>query len=114
LPTGQSDGVWPDTLAYWLEGRTDYAPEGAESFDDLQARILPVWRRLTEESQGKTLVIVAHGVVCKVVLLSILPGWSLADWTKLRPFHNVCLSELVDEDGQWRAVRLAEDVVDVQ
>src|SRR5262245_60490185 len=40
-PTRGNDGVWPETLARWLAGETNYAPEGAESFDDIRDRVVP-------------------------------------------------------------------------
>lgn len=36
-------GIWPDTLDRWIVGETSYSPEGAESYDDLQRRLLPIW-----------------------------------------------------------------------
>src|SRR5438132_10113780 len=67
-------GVWPDTLARWVAGETDYAPAGMESFDQIRDRVLPVWDRVTLENQGKTLVIVGHGIVCRVLMLNVLDG----------------------------------------
>jgi broad specificity phosphatase PhoE len=107
-PTGLNEGVWPDTLRRWLAGDTGYAPDGAESFDVIRARVLPVWERVTANAEGETLVLVAHGVVCRVLLLSILPGHSVADWPRLGPMRNVGINELVREGGAWRAVRLNE------
>lgn len=111
-PTGVREGVWPDTLRRWLEGDVGYAPPGAESFADIRDRVLPVWQRLTEPPTGQTLVIVAHGVVVKVLLLTLLEGWGVADWPRLGPIHNVAITELVRTDGgRWRAARLNEVVV---
>src|SRR5262249_28814457 len=63
-PNQRADGPWPRTLGRWMAGETSYAPEGAESFDAIRDRVMPVWQRLTAEHAGKTVVIVAHGVVC--------------------------------------------------
>jgi broad specificity phosphatase PhoE len=106
MPT-QSD-VWPTTLKRWLAGDTGYAPVGAESYDDLRVRLLPVWDRLTTELDGQVVVIVAHGIVCRVLLLERLLGHALADWTRLGPIANVAIHELLREGAQsaWQAVRL--------
>jgi probable phosphoglycerate mutase len=111
-PNQLPDGPWPYTLRRWMAGDTAYAPEGAESFDDIRDRVLPVWRRLTNDHAGKTLVVVAHGVVCKVLLLTLLPGRSVADWQHLGPIHNIAVSELVFEGGIWQALRINAHVVD--
>ena len=105
-PTHGSDGVWPETLRRWTEGDTAYAPPGAESFDDIKDRVIPVWERLTAERPGETQVIVAHGVVCKVLLVTLLPGVGVADWRRLGPVPNVGVTELVNEPEGWRAVRM--------
>jgi broad specificity phosphatase PhoE len=107
-PTAGKEGVWPDTLRRWMAGDTAYAPSGAESFDAIHARVRPVWERLTASPGGPPLVIVAHGVVCKALLLRLLPGHSAADWTKLGPSRNVGISELVRTGDGWRAARLNE------
>lgn len=103
-----ADALWPATLGRWLAGETSFAPPGAESFDDIRNRVLPVWHRVTEELAGQTFVVVAHGMVCKVLLLSLLPAWSIADWKRLGPIHNLAIHELLGENSVWQAVRLNE------
>lgn len=110
--TKQRDGVWPDTLRRWLAGDTAYAPAGAESFDDIRRRVLPVWQRITREHAGQTTVIVAHGIVCRVLLLALLPGYSLTDWPRIG-VDNVALNELLHDGDSWRALRLNEVPADV-
>jgi probable phosphoglycerate mutase len=108
-PTGLRDGAWPDTLRRWLAGDTGFAPPGAESYDAIRARVLPVWERLTTEWAGRTLVIVAHGVVCRVLLLELLPGHGAGGWHRLGPMANVGISEVVRGAGEpWQALRLNE------
>jgi broad specificity phosphatase PhoE len=108
MPTSGPDGVWPETLRRWVAGETEYAPAGAESFDAIRERVLPVWQRLTRAYQDQTLIIVAHGIVCRVLLLTELPGLEPADWHKLGPIRNLAVNELLREEGGWKAVRLNE------
>jgi probable phosphoglycerate mutase len=105
-PFQTKEGVWPDTLQRWLAGDTGYAPAGAESFDDIRARVLPVWQRLTAEYAHRSLVVVAHGVVCKVLLLSLGAGLKVSDWHRLGPMRNVAVNELVQSEAGWQAVRI--------
>lgn len=107
-PTRGGDDIWPDTLARWVAGETGFAPPGAESYDDMRDRVLPVWERLTLPDSGGPLVIVAHGVVCRVLLLSLLPGHSPSSWHQLGKIRNVGLTELVREGRAWRALRISE------
>jgi broad specificity phosphatase PhoE len=111
-PAQTKDGVWPDTLRRWLAGDTGYAPPGAESFDAIRGRVLPVWNRVTAEWAGQTLVVVCHGVVCRVLLLSLVSGLTLADWNRLGPIRNVAVHELVSAGEGWHVVRL-NDLPDV-
>jgi probable phosphoglycerate mutase len=102
-------GVWPETLARWVAGETGYAPAGMESFDQIRARVLPVWDRITGENQGKTLAVVAHGIVIRVVLLSVVEGYNAADWFRLGRIANASMSEVTQAGRgarKWRAVRV--------
>jgi len=113
-PYQHKEGVWPETLRRWVAGDTDYAPEGAESFEAIRARVTPVWQRLTRAYEGRTLVIVAHGIVCRVLLLTQLPGLGVSDWHRLGPIRNLAVNELIWSDSAWVAVRLNEVVPELQ
>jgi broad specificity phosphatase PhoE len=107
----QEDGVWPETLRRWIAGETAYAPTGAESFADIRARVMPVWDRLTREFEDRSLLIIAHGVVCRVLILSLVDGLSVADWHKLGPMRNMAVNELVKEGNLWKPARLNEVII---
>ena len=101
------DGPWRQTLSRWLKGETAFAPEGAESLDQMLARILPIWNEITLRNQGEKVVIVAHGAVLKVLLLTILKEWCIADWDKFGVIPNVGITELVFNQ-HWESKRLNE------
>jgi probable phosphoglycerate mutase len=109
-PFHGNDGIWPETVRRWMAGETSFAHAGAESFDDLQARLLPAWQRVIDRHSDKTVVVIAHGVVCKALLVSLLPGWSVVDWERLGPIHNATVTELVLEDGRWTAPRINGEI----
>ncbi|HKB02427.1 MAG TPA: histidine phosphatase family protein [Gemmataceae bacterium] len=106
LPVRGEFGVWPETLARWVAGETWYAPPGAESFDQVKARVMPVWDRVTSEKPGKTLAIVAHGIVCRVILVSVIAGYNSADWPRLGRIPNASITDLVGSGRSWRAERI--------
>jgi broad specificity phosphatase PhoE len=102
-----SDGPWSETLRRWQAGDTSYAMPGAESFDAIRARVLPAWERVVTAHRGGRVVLVAHGVVCKVLLFSLLPGLTVADWTAAGKVLNLAVSTLVQPAGAaWRAESL--------
>jgi broad specificity phosphatase PhoE len=102
----EGDPIWEETLARWVAGDTGYAPPGMESFDGLRTRTIPVFRSLGEMYPDGRVVIVCHGVVCKVLLLSLLRGYTVADWLKIGRAKNLSVSELVPDGDAWAARRL--------
>lgn len=107
-PHDDPAGPWPHTLRRWIEGETSYAPPGSESFDEIQARVVPAWERLAARYAGRTAVVVAHGIVCRVLLLTLVEGWSVEDWTRLGRIPNLGVTELVPAAGGWKVERLCE------
>jgi probable phosphoglycerate mutase len=102
----EADAVWDETIVRWRAGETSYAFPGMESFDELRDRTLPAFRRVVEAHPGGRVVIVCHGVVCKVLLLSLLRGYGVADWVRIGKIPNLAVSELAPDAGAWTASRL--------
>jgi probable phosphoglycerate mutase len=101
------DRVWAETVRRWEAGEIGYAYPGMESFASIRGRTLPVLEGIAARHRGGRVVVVAHGVVCKVLLLSILHGHGPADWTRIGRAQNLAVSEL-RWDGVWSAARLLE------
>ncbi|MBX9584455.1 MAG: histidine phosphatase family protein [Gemmataceae bacterium] len=99
-------GPWPETIARWAAGETAYSSHGAESFDAIRGRVLPAFLRVAERHAGGRVVVVAHGVVCKVLMLSLLPGWGVADWVRFGRVANLSVSELHLDGATWAAGEL--------
>ncbi len=106
-PFHLAEGPWAETVRAWMGGNTLYTTDGAESFEDLKLRLHEGWRRAIEPHGGGRLVIVAHGIVCKVLLLTLMKGWDAGGWEKLGRVGNAAVSELVPGgDGHWHPERL--------
>lgn len=101
-------GPWPETVREWTAGNTAYTTPGAESFDDIAARCLPAIQRIADAHPGGRVAVVAHGVVCKVLLLRMLGGYGPSDWKRIGQVSNVAVSELVPDGDGWRAERILE------
>jgi len=100
-------GPWAETVREWSKGNTSYTTPGAESFDDLKSRLHQGWDRVMAVHPGGRVVVVAHGIVCKVLLLTLLKGWDVGGWEKIGPAMNAAVSELVPgDDGLWHAEKL--------
>jgi 2,3-bisphosphoglycerate-dependent phosphoglycerate mutase len=89
----------------WMTGDVDYTREGGESYAEIQRRVVPVLVRLAEASAGQTVVVVAHGVVIRVLLTSILEGCSAADFESF-PIDNTALNDLQFNGARWTPVAL--------
>jgi 2,3-bisphosphoglycerate-dependent phosphoglycerate mutase len=90
-----TSGPWADTLNSWANGDVDYTTPGAESYRDLTNRLLPAWQNLLEHAAGKRAVVVVHGIVVKVLLLTLLNGYGPTSWNRLGRVQNVSTTELV-------------------
>jgi probable phosphoglycerate mutase len=101
-------GPWHDTIHYWMAGDIHYTTPGAESFHDLRARLMPAFERLGARFANRRLVVVAHGVVCKVLHLCLLPGLTPANWDKLGRVANLAVSEFQFDGLVWQSARLLE------
>ena len=96
-------GLWAETVRRWSAGASAYAHDGAESLDDLRARLLPAWQRIIEAHAERTIAVVAHGVVCKVILLHLFPHTT---WESIGSIRNAAVTELEHDGGRWRLHRL--------
>jgi broad specificity phosphatase PhoE len=106
-PFSLVEGFWADTLREWAAGNTAFTTPGAESFDDLQARLLPAWNRIVDRFTGDRIAVVAHGIVVKVLVLSLLPQYTVHDWVKVGRVANLAHVELVHRPGLgWHAEQL--------
>lgn len=102
-PGVEVDEIWSETVRRWEAGDTAYSVPGMESFDLIAARVLPAFQRVAARHSGKRVVIIAHGVVCKVLLLKLLMDYGPVDWTRLGKALNLSVSELMPEGDRWRA-----------
>jgi 2,3-bisphosphoglycerate-dependent phosphoglycerate mutase len=98
--------AWKQNLEAWIQGNLDATTPGAESFTELRDRLLPAWKRVVAAHPGERLVIIAHGVVCKVLLLTLLPEYGVADWVKMGKVANVATTRLVPTATGWVAEEL--------
>jgi probable phosphoglycerate mutase len=107
-PFTLSEGPWVETLKAWTAGDIHYTTPGAESFVDLQERLLPAFRQIAQSHNGGRVVVVAHGIVCKVILLSLLEGYGPSAWHRLGKVENLSTSCLVTQDSgtSWTAERI--------
>ncbi len=91
----------------WMAGDLDHTHEGGESYADIRRRTLPPFTALTERHPGATIVVVAHGIVIRVLLTTLLDGYGPEDFQAIA-IPNVGINDLRYDGERWRAEGLAE------
>jgi probable phosphoglycerate mutase len=66
--------VYTNSKTRWMDGDLDHTHEGGESYNDVRRRVVPVLEELAARHAGQTIVVIAHGVVIRVALTSLLTG----------------------------------------
>jgi broad specificity phosphatase PhoE len=90
----------------WMAGELDYTHEGGESYADIRRRAVPAFAALAARHPGGTIVVVAHGVVIRVLLTSLLEGYGPEHFAAIA-IPNAGINDLRHEGQRWRAERLA-------
>ncbi|EPK5022148.1 histidine phosphatase family protein [Pseudomonas sp. AAC] len=97
---------WPEEHRTWLEAPDLAAIPDGESLADVLARGTKVLREVLHRHAGKTLVLVGHDSINRVLLLQAL-GLPLSRYWRLKQ-EPCCLNEIVVEDTVCTLHRLNE------
>ena len=60
--------IYAESKRRWIAGDLEHSHPGGESFADIRRRVVPVFEELAARHLGATIIVVAHGVVIRVVL----------------------------------------------
>jgi probable phosphoglycerate mutase len=93
----------------WIAGDLEHSHPGGESYTDIRRRIVPIFEELAARHQGKTIIVVAHGVVILVVLTSLVDGQTPADFDRIA-IDFASLNDLWCDGATWTALRLNQVV----
>jgi 2,3-bisphosphoglycerate-dependent phosphoglycerate mutase len=89
----------------WMAGDLDFTHEGGESFASIRRRVVPALRALARRHPGQTIVVIAHGVVIRVALTSLIEGYGPEDFDRIG-IANTGVNDLRTDGERWRAVTL--------
>ncbi len=101
--------IYAESKRRWIAGEVEFTHPGGESFADIRRRVLPVLQELVAQHPGKTIVIVAHGVVIRVTLLSLLEGFQPADFDRIA-IDFASINDLRWDGRRWKAHALNQVV----
>jgi probable phosphoglycerate mutase len=90
----------------WMAGDLDATHEGGESYADIRRRAVPVFEAIAARHPGEAIVVVAHGMVIRVVLTTLLDGYGPEHFREIG-IPNAVFNDLRHADATWRAETLA-------
>jgi 2,3-bisphosphoglycerate-dependent phosphoglycerate mutase len=89
----------------WAAGDLEHTHIGGESYADIRRRIVPIIDELTNRHKGETIIVVAHGVVIRVILTSMVSGFQPTDFDRIA-IDFASVNDLVFDGTIWTAVSL--------
>lgn len=92
--------VYQEAKTRWTAGDLDHTHEGGESYAEILRRVVPIFETLAARHPGQTVVVVAHGVVIRVVLSSLVDGYGPADFGRI-PIDHVGVNDLRWNGTSW-------------
>jgi broad specificity phosphatase PhoE len=96
---------YSDAKVRWMRGEVENTHEGGESYSDIRRRVVPLVQHITEASLGRTIVVVAHGVVIRVFLTTVLDAHGPEHFDRFA-IDNTALNDLRWDGARWKAVSL--------
>jgi broad specificity phosphatase PhoE len=100
-PREEGWSTYQEAMTRWMAGDLDYTHEGGESFAAIASRTVPAFQAVADRHRGQTIVVVAHGVVIRVLLCSLGEGRGPADFATI-PIEFVAVNDLRWDGIRWR------------
>ena len=86
----------------WIAGDLDSAHPGGESYSDIRGRVVPIIAELAARHRGETIIIVAHGVVIRVIITTLVAGFQPADFDRIA-IDFASVNDLFYDGMTWTA-----------
>jgi broad specificity phosphatase PhoE len=101
--------AYAQAKARWMAGELEYTHEGGESFSQIRERVVPPFRTLATRHEGDTIAVVAHGVVIRVLITSLVEGYGPHDFARIG-IEFVAPNDLRWDGTRWRMEPWAQPV----
>ena len=86
----------------WIAGDLEHTHPGGESYADIRRRVIPIFEELVARHHGETIIVVAHGVVIRVILTSLVDGFQPADFDRIA-IDFASINDLAVDGTRWTA-----------
>jgi 2,3-bisphosphoglycerate-dependent phosphoglycerate mutase len=97
--------IYAQSKAHWIAGDLEYSHPGGESYADIRRRVMPILEEIVASHAGRTIIIVAHGVVIRVILTSLLAGYQPGDFDRIG-IDFASINDLWFNGDNWTAGEL--------
>jgi 2,3-bisphosphoglycerate-dependent phosphoglycerate mutase len=97
--------IYAQSKAQWIAGKLEYSHPGGESYADIRRRVIPIVSEIVARHAGRTIVVVAHGVVIRVILTSLLAGFHPGDFDRVA-IDFASINDLWFDGDNWTAREL--------
>jgi 2,3-bisphosphoglycerate-dependent phosphoglycerate mutase len=101
--------VYAASKTRWIAGDLDHTHEGGESYNDVRRRVVPILQELAVRHAGETIIVVAHGVVIRVALTSLLAGSKPSDFERFA-IEFASVNDIRFDGEVWTAGKLNQVV----
>jgi broad specificity phosphatase PhoE len=102
LSRHQGWDIYAESKTKWMSGDLEFTHPGGESFADIRRRVLPVIEDICRRHAGESIIVIAHGVVIRVLLMSLLDGLQPADFDRIA-IDFASVNDLRSDGTSWRA-----------
>jgi len=96
LTPDEARECWPEEVEAWFSAPQNARIPGGETLDDLRARAMSGVQELSDQHDGQTVVLVAHTVINRIILLGVL---GLGNDRFLRLCQEPCAINVFEWDG---------------
>lgn len=100
VPFANLEWEYPEQFYNFMNKAEDFYLEGAETFHQVQDRMLEVLRDIAEANEGKTVAVTSHGVSIRCLMCALL-GISLNDRDRMPIFVNTGVARILYDQGRF-------------
>jgi broad specificity phosphatase PhoE len=97
--------IYAQSKSNWIAGNLEYSHPGGESYADIRRRVIPILEDIVAIHCGHPVIIVAHGVVIRVILTSLLAGYRPGDFDRIA-IDFASINDLWFDGENWTAREL--------
>jgi probable phosphoglycerate mutase len=85
--------VFTDAMHAWVGGNLDHTHDTGESYSAMRVRGVPALIDILNRNDGKTVMVVAHGMLIRVLISSLVPAWPVTRLAEIK-IDNCAVNEL--------------------